>query len=170
MRAEHSYTWCFPRDLKSLRFFKAACKTSMLLFWGKPVPDKSRAMSCTLPFFLALESQKHWAHTEQDTAEGGWMSPIWSSTAPLKSVSKGVWHAGEMRTCGRLLCLKQAVPTAARHVPRGAAGSCWKCHLLLGRSRLALHRFPSAAALGLTAAGECSKKGLHHEDGEGEAD
>lgn len=98
------------------------------------------------------------------------MSPICSSTAPLKSVSKGVWHAGEMRTCGRLLCLKPAIPTAAREVPQGSTGSCWKCHLLLSRSRLAVHRFPSAAALGLTAAGECSKKGLQHGKGEGEGE
>lgn len=41
------------------------------------------------------------------------MSPIWSSTAPLKSVSKGVWHAGEMRTRGRLLQSKPAIPTSS---------------------------------------------------------
>lgn len=87
------------------------------------------------------------------------MSPIWSSAAPLKSVSKGVWRAGEMRTCGRLLHSDPAVPAAAWDVTqnavpraqRGPAETAIRYVAKQGRSRLALHTFPSATSLGLAS-------------------
>jgi len=64
------------------------------------------------------------------------MSPIWSSTAPLKSVSKGVWRAGEMRTCGRLLHMKPAAPTAARYATRTPHPGCSRVLLNLSFATL----------------------------------
>lgn len=74
------------------------------------------------------------------------MSPIWSSTTPLKTVSKGVWHAREMRTHGRWLQSKSAIPTSSWDAtPRAQQGPTESVISYLAkqsRSRPALCNFP----------------------------